>query len=298
VDAVEEFRTTMLARQAEAEEAFVHGDPRPRMELWSRRDPVTLFGAIGMSESGWDQLGQTFPWVASRFSNVSNFRFDVELVEVSGDMAYTLGFERFDGSIAGRPVEPVAVRVTHVYRREDGEWRIVHRHGDNPDVDPGGSQPRPFVTTPDNAEALDTPAAGALSFRARDEATAGALTAFEGSAAPGEGPPVHRHASEDEAIYVLEGRLRFRLDDTTHDAPAGSMAFIPKGVPHTWQNAGEDRARFLVLFTPAATGMERFFERFAELAGEMRGADAFTELGADAGMTVLGPPLAQSDPLS
>jgi ketosteroid isomerase-like protein len=129
---VDEFRSTMLVRQIEAEEAFLRGDPRPRMELWSQRDPVTLFGAAGMTESGWEELSQTFTWVASRFSNVSDFRFDVELVEVNGDMAYTLGFERFEGSIAGRPVEPVTVRVTHIYRREQGEWRIAHRHGDNP----------------------------------------------------------------------------------------------------------------------------------------------------------------------
>ena len=121
----------MLARQAAAEEAFVRGqDARPRMELWSRRDPVTLFGAIGMSESGWNKLGEIFPWVAARFSNVSDFRFDVEVVHVGGDMAYTLGFERFSGSIAGRPVEPVTVRVTHIYRREDGEWKVAHRHAD------------------------------------------------------------------------------------------------------------------------------------------------------------------------
>jgi hypothetical protein len=69
------------------------------MELWSRRDPVTLFGAIGMSESGWEQLSRTFAWVASRFSNVSDFRFDVEVVEVGGKMAYTLGFERFNASL-------------------------------------------------------------------------------------------------------------------------------------------------------------------------------------------------------
>jgi ketosteroid isomerase-like protein len=136
MDEAEEFRNTFLARQTEAEEAFVRGDPRPRMELWSRRDPVTLFGAIGMTESGWDQLSRTFEWVASRFSDVSDFRFDVEVVDVRGDMAYTAGFERFNGSIAGRPVEPVTVRVTHVYRREDGEWKIVHRHGDNPGADP------------------------------------------------------------------------------------------------------------------------------------------------------------------
>ena len=135
LDPVEEFRSTMLARHIEAEEALVHGDPEPRMELWSRRDPVTLFGAIGMSESGWDQLVQTFTWVASRFSDVSDFRIDEELVGVSGDLAYVLWFERFNGSIAGRPVEPVTVRVTHIYRREDGEWKIVHRHADNPGGD-------------------------------------------------------------------------------------------------------------------------------------------------------------------
>ena len=62
-------------------------------------------------QSGWDKLSETFTWVASRFSDVSDFHFDVELVGVDRDLAYTLGFERFNGSIAGRPVEPVLVRV-------------------------------------------------------------------------------------------------------------------------------------------------------------------------------------------
>jgi ketosteroid isomerase-like protein len=135
VNEVDEFRSTILARHIEAERSFVHGDPQPRMELWSRRDPVTLFGAIGMSESGWDQLSKTFAWVVSRFSQVSDFRIDIEQVGVSGDLAYVLWFERFNGSIAGRPVEPVTVRVTHVYRREKGGWKVVHRHADNPSRD-------------------------------------------------------------------------------------------------------------------------------------------------------------------
>jgi ketosteroid isomerase-like protein len=133
---VEEFRSMILARHIEAEEAFVSGNPRPRMKLWSKRDPVTLFGAIGMSESGWEQLSQTFSWVARRFSQVSDFRIDVERVVVSGDLAYVLWFERFNGPIAGRATEPVTVRVTHIYRREDGDWKVVHRHADNPWNDP------------------------------------------------------------------------------------------------------------------------------------------------------------------
>jgi ketosteroid isomerase-like protein len=138
---LDDFRQT-LARQAEAEEAIVHGDPVPRMDLWSRRDPVSLFGAgTGDCRTGWTQLSRIFGWVASTFSDVSDFRFDVEVVEVGGDLAYTVGYERFSGSIDGRPVAPITVRVTHVYRREDGEWKIVHRHGDSAtaDVSPSGA---------------------------------------------------------------------------------------------------------------------------------------------------------------
>ena len=104
---VEEFRSTVFARQTEAEEAFVtDGDPGPRMDLWSKKDPVTLFGAIGMSQSGWDKLSETFTWVASRFSDVSDFHFHVEVVGVDGDMAYTLGFERSTDRSPGAPLSP------------------------------------------------------------------------------------------------------------------------------------------------------------------------------------------------
>jgi ketosteroid isomerase-like protein len=121
-----------LVRQTEAEAAFHQGDAGPRMQLWSHRDPVSLFGAAGMFTSGWDELREMFPWVAARFSEVTGYRYDLEVADVVGDMGYAVGYERFTGSIDGRPAEDVTVRSTHVYRREQGEWRIVHRHGDNP----------------------------------------------------------------------------------------------------------------------------------------------------------------------
>jgi ketosteroid isomerase-like protein len=131
VSDLDDFRAT-LAKQAEAEAAFHQGDAGPRMELWSHRDPVSLFGAAGMFMSGWDELSRLFPWIASRFSDVTDYRFDVEVADVGREMGYAVGYERFTGSIDGRPIEEVTVRSTHVYRREDGEWKIVHRHGDNP----------------------------------------------------------------------------------------------------------------------------------------------------------------------
>lgn len=129
---LDDFRSVTLVRQTAAEEAMIRGDASPRMDLWSRRDPVSLLGAWGPNKTGWDELSRIFDWVAKRLAETTNkdFRFDVEVVEVSGDMAYTVGFERFSRSANGGPFEPYTVRVTHVYRREDGEWKIVHRHGD------------------------------------------------------------------------------------------------------------------------------------------------------------------------
>jgi len=75
----------------------------------------------------------------------SNGRLDFELVAVgvSGDLAYTVGYEHTSASQNGGPDRQFRLRVTHVYRREDGEWKIVHRHGDGlPDEPtPGGQTP-------------------------------------------------------------------------------------------------------------------------------------------------------------
>jgi quercetin dioxygenase-like cupin family protein len=151
-----------------------------------------------------------------------------------------------------------------------------------------------FVTAAADDQALDTPAGAPLTFVARAEQTGGSVTAFETRAAPGQGPPLHSHAREDEVLYVVQGRLRVRLGESTYEAPAGSFMFFPRGVPHTWQSAGDVTARFLVVFTPASPGMEEFFDRSAKLGDDER-AEGFKRFATDAGMEILGPPLAESD---
>jgi quercetin dioxygenase-like cupin family protein len=148
---------------------------------------------------------------------------------------------------------------------------------------------------PGEGETIEGPVGGPLTFKARGEHTGGALTVLENTVAPLEGPPLHAHANEDEAWYVLEGTLRFKLDGELSDAPAGTFVFVPRGVPHCFQNIGEAPARIMVLFTPA--GMERFFDRFARLPEGASIPDAFQEIGGEVGMQVLGPPLAVSDPV-
>ena len=132
---LDDFLTKTLDRQIEAEEAMHNGDPTPRLEMCSKNDPVTLLGAWGPNKSGWDDVSRTSRWVASRFSGCTAYRFDLIAAGASGDLAYTVGFEHTTVSVDGGPPRSNTLRVTHVYRRENGEWKIVHRHGDRPPVD-------------------------------------------------------------------------------------------------------------------------------------------------------------------
>jgi ketosteroid isomerase-like protein len=126
----DDFLAEMLPLQVAAERAMHQGDAEPRMALWSRNDPVTLFGAAVMVKSGWDDVSSTFRWVASQFSDSKDYEFEVVAAGASGDLAYTIGFEHNTVSINGKPAT-YTLRVTHVYRRENGRWTIVHRHGDH-----------------------------------------------------------------------------------------------------------------------------------------------------------------------
>jgi len=154
--------------------------------------------------------------------------------------------------------------------------------------------PTPYAVAPGEGVTIQGPAGGPLTFKARGEQTNGALTLFENVIAPGDGPPLHTHADEDESWYVLEGALRFRLGDEIASAPAGSFVFVPRGTQHCFQNVGEHPARIIVMFTPS--GMERFFDRFATLPAGPVDPGAFRSIGAQVGMDVVGPPMAATHP--
>jgi ketosteroid isomerase-like protein len=128
VNETDDFLAAMIPRQVEADTALHNGEAAPRMALWSHRDPVTVLGAA-MSATGWDDIGRTFEWIASRFSNCESFDLDIIAAAASGDLAYTVGYEHTKASIDGPP-QSYTLRVTHTYRREDGEWKIAPRHAD------------------------------------------------------------------------------------------------------------------------------------------------------------------------
>jgi quercetin dioxygenase-like cupin family protein len=100
----------------------------------------------------------------------------------------------------------------------------------------------------------------------RSEESGGQVSIIQTEPEPGVGPPLHHH-DFDEAFYVLEGELTFRLRDELVTARAGDLVFAPRGVPHTFANLSGAPARQLIVCTPP--GFERYFARMAaERAGE------------------------------
>ncbi|MFP5345861.1 MAG: YybH family protein [Actinomycetes bacterium] len=113
----------------EAELALHNGDADPRRRLWSRREPVTVLGAW-RNAIGREEVDQLFSFLARRFSSCTSYELELQAFDVAGDMAYTAGLEHVSTSVDGQATS-YTLRATQVYRREDGEWRVVHRHGDN-----------------------------------------------------------------------------------------------------------------------------------------------------------------------
>ena len=77
--------------------------------------------------------------------------------------------------------------------------------------------------------------------------------------------PLHTHHNEDEYSYVLEGRVGIQLGTEVFEVGPGELVVKPRGVEHTFWNAGDDPARLLELISPA--GFENYFRELAPLLG-------------------------------
>ena len=119
----------MMPRIHEAETALHNGDASLRFQMWSHTDPVTVFGAA-LSRIGWAEVGPMFEKLASDFSNCSSCEWEVVTADVGADFAYLLAIERTTASVGGSEPTPYMLRSTTIFRRENDDWKIVHRHAD------------------------------------------------------------------------------------------------------------------------------------------------------------------------
>ena len=107
---------------------MANGDAGPLAGVWSHSATVTTMHPIGDREVGWDQVRKSWEQVA-QLSSGGQIELADQAIRVAGDLAYELGVERGRLTLAGQEVT-IDHRVTNIYRREAGAWKIIHHHTD------------------------------------------------------------------------------------------------------------------------------------------------------------------------
>src|ERR1700730_10237549 len=107
---------------------MLNGDAGPLGDIWSHSANVTTMHPIGGREVGGDQVRESWEKVA-QLTTQGQVRLRDQFIQVAGDAAYELGVEHGQFTLAGQPVTGES-RVTNIYRRESGAWKIVHHHTD------------------------------------------------------------------------------------------------------------------------------------------------------------------------
>jgi len=110
---------------------FFGGNPEPAKMLYSHREDASLANPFGPVTTGWKQVAETMERAASNYREGKATGFERAAKYVTEDLAYIVEVERFKAKVGGSDeTASGALRVTSILRREDGAWRILHRHAD------------------------------------------------------------------------------------------------------------------------------------------------------------------------
>ena len=122
-----------LPQWEKAQSGFINGDPTLWKQNASHRDDATILGAFGGHEKGWNEVSARNDWASSQFKD-SGATQKIEYLNtaVSGALAFTVTIERQQQVRMGDQEKPAprALRVTQIFRKEDGAWKLLHRHAD------------------------------------------------------------------------------------------------------------------------------------------------------------------------
>jgi ketosteroid isomerase-like protein len=118
-----------LRRREEAAKAYVSGDPEPLREIATRTSPATFFSPQGDRQEGAEQVWTTYEQGAGAFAPGGETHFEILDLAASGEVAYWTGVQHAVVNVgAGGEATPMDLRVTEAFRRENGDWKLVHRH--------------------------------------------------------------------------------------------------------------------------------------------------------------------------
>lgn len=107
---------------------MANGDATAMEGSWLHDTSVTAMHPVGGRDIGWDKVGGSFRQIAEICSD-GQITLEDQLIRAEGDFAYEIGSERGQFKLAGHRID-LDHRVTNIYRRQGGVWRLVHHHAD------------------------------------------------------------------------------------------------------------------------------------------------------------------------
>jgi ketosteroid isomerase-like protein len=121
----------LIEQYHQALDEFVKGNPEPVKKLYSHGEDVSLANPLGPAARGWEQVAQAIERAASNFRDGELVSVETVAKYVTPELAYSVWVERVKAKIGGREdIVPSALRVTIIFRAEEGAWKVVHRHAD------------------------------------------------------------------------------------------------------------------------------------------------------------------------
>jgi ketosteroid isomerase-like protein len=127
VDGVDE----LIERYHLALGEFMKGNSDPAKGLWSHRDDVSLTNPQGSAAHGWHEVSEAMERAASTRRDGKFVGYETVAKHVTAELAYVVELERLEAKVYGEEdVSPYTLRVTMIFRPEDGAWKVLHRHAD------------------------------------------------------------------------------------------------------------------------------------------------------------------------
>jgi quercetin dioxygenase-like cupin family protein len=147
-------------------------------------------------------------------------------------------------------------------------------------------QSTPLIVRQDEGEVLNVLGV-AVRFLCQSEDTRGAWSLMENLIPAGSGPPPHRHPW-DEAYFLIEGEVEFRIGERIERVRAGDFVYAPAGTAHAFHGVSEAPARMLIFDAPAHAG--HFFKEVDRQVRELpRDLSKLPQIGAQHGLAFLTP---------
>jgi steroid delta-isomerase-like uncharacterized protein len=126
-----------------ATDRFVNGDNTDWKAMCSNQPDVSVAGRAGGFEVGWPEVEKRYDWVRDQYV-AGDLSYETTNWYVAGNLGFILEIARGEILLKGKQApEHIDVRITHILRREEGQWKLLHRHADNAMIRrPLASQPR------------------------------------------------------------------------------------------------------------------------------------------------------------